>query len=343
MLDASYPPFTLIVRQHDKSQGAVLTMLSSPYGRSRTGRIMDEIAFAAVSRNYFNMPMWIAHRLGLFADVGLDVRIELHEGVDEVTDRLRDGRVQLAYGITEHVILDKEAGGSLMIVGGNVNKLPFSLIAGKSIRSVEDLRGRTVGVSSLEAGSSSLVMKLLSARGLECPADYRMKAVGPILARWQLLQSGDIDAGLQGAPLNYIAEEQGYPSLIEPLKEIPDFQFTSLNADRQWAELNPSVLRRFVQAFVRAHRWFFGNRDLSADIATEETGITRAHALRAWDEYTADAIFPPDGDASDAAIQALIDISALIRAVPHRRTHNASGYVDRRYLQAAWQAEASAA
>jgi hypothetical protein len=62
---------------------------------------MQKLVFAAVSRNYFNMPVWITRHQNMFADEGLDVSIELHEGVDEVTDRLRDGRVQLAYGISE--------------------------------------------------------------------------------------------------------------------------------------------------------------------------------------------------------------------------------------------------
>src|SRR5258708_22745685 len=130
---------------------------------------MEKIIFTAVSRNYFNMPVWIAQHQGMFADEGLDVTIELYEGVDEVTNRLRDGRAQLAYGITEHVVLDSEAGGFLEIIGGNVNRLPFSLIAGQSIKTFEELKGKTVGVSSLAAGSSSLVMTLLAARGLEYP------------------------------------------------------------------------------------------------------------------------------------------------------------------------------
>src|SRR5215470_17207775 len=146
---------------------------------------MKKLTFTAVSRNYFNMPVWIAQHRGMFADESLDVAIELYEGVDEVTNRLRDGRAELAYGITEHVVLDSEAGGFLEIVGGNVNRLPFSFITGKNIRTFEDLRGKVVGVSSIEAGSSSLVMKLLAARGLEHPHDYEMRAVGPILARWE--------------------------------------------------------------------------------------------------------------------------------------------------------------
>src|ERR1700749_601345 len=144
---------------------------------------MKKLAFTAVSRNYFNLPIWIAKHQGLFEDEGLDVTIELYEGIDEVTNRLRDGRAQLGYGITEHVVLDSGSGGFLELVGGNVNKLPFSLVAAKNIRTFEDLRGKIVGVSSIEAGSSSLVIKLLAARGLEYPRDYTMRAVGPILAR----------------------------------------------------------------------------------------------------------------------------------------------------------------
>lgn len=296
---------------------------------------MTKLIFTAVSRNYFNLPIWIAQHRGMLADEGLDVAIELYEGVDEVTNRLRDGRAQIGYGITEHVVLDSEAGGFLEIVGGNVNRLPFSLITGKNIRSVEDLRGKTVGVSSIEAGSSSLVMKLLAARGLHYPGDYKMRAVGPILARWEMLQSGEIDAGLQGAPLNYIAIDQGFGSLCEPRQEVPDFQFTSLNVDKRWAEANADIMHRFMRAFVRAHEFFFANRDGVTPIAMAETRIAKNYAQRAWDEYTTDEIFPRDGDANDAAVQALIEISSLIRAVPNRTKSSASDYVNRSYLHAA--------
>ncbi len=298
---------------------------------------MEKIIFTAVSRNYFNMPVWIAQHQGMFADEGLDVTIELYEGVDEVTNRLRDGRAQLAYGITEHVILDSEAGGFLEIIGGNVNRLPFSFIAGRSIKTFDDLRGKTIGVSSLDAGSSSLVMKLLAARGLEYPRDYKMMAVGPILTRWQMLQSGEIDAGLQGAPLNYMAVDQGFVSLCEPRDEVPYFQFTSLNVDRRWAAGNEGTIRKFMRAFVRAHQWFFANRDGSTSVAMRKTGVSREYALRAWDEYTTDQIFPRDGDASTAAVQALIEISSLIRAVPNRVKSSADGYINRNFIRAACQ------
>jgi ABC-type nitrate/sulfonate/bicarbonate transport system substrate-binding protein len=296
---------------------------------------MDRIKIAAVSRNYFNMPLWIGLHEGLFAQEGLDVALELYEPIDEVTDRLRDGRVALACGVTEHVVLDSENGGDLEIIGGNVNKLPFSLIAGKDIKSFADLRGKTVGVSSIEAGSSSLVMQLLAEHGLRYPDDYKMVAVGPILTRWRMLQSGEIDAGLQGAPLNLIAIDQGFTALCQPRDRFPDFQFTSLNVDRRWARGNRDLVVRFMRGFIRAHEWFYANRTAAAAIAVRETGIDAGYADRAWDEYTSAEIFPRDGDASSAAVQALIEISTLIRALPVRARRNADDYIDRSYLQAA--------
>ncbi|MGW3623995.1 ABC transporter substrate-binding protein [Streptomyces sp. NPDC000880] len=296
---------------------------------------MDHVRLAAVSTNYFNMPLWVAVHTGQFADEGIEVALELHEPIDEVTQLLKDGEVQFSCGVTEHVILDSEGGGNLEIIGGNVNKLPFSLIAHGSIKSFEDMRGKTVGVSSLEAGSSSLVMKLFSAHGLEYPRDYEMVACGPILTRWEMLRSGEIQAGLQGVPLNYVALDEGYTTLAEPRDQFPDFQFTSLNVDSVWARENKDLTIRFMRGFVKAHEWFFTHREEATDIAVRETGVDRDYALRAWDEYTGAEIFPRDGDASDAAVQTLIDISSLIRALPGRSKTNAGDYINREYLRAA--------
>lgn len=296
---------------------------------------MDRLTLAVVSRNYFNMPAWLARDAGLFAAEGLDVSIEHIEGIEEVNDRLREGRAQLAYGVTEHVILDAEAGGRQVIIGGNVNKLPFSLVARPGIRSFEDLRGRRIGVSSVRAGSSSLVKRLLAARGLHWPADYELVPCGPILARWELLRTGGIDAGLQGAPLDQIALEQGFVSLCNPRDEIPHFQFTSLDVDSEWARRNRDLLLRFLRAFLRTHALFHADREAARRVAMRESGIEARHADRAWEQYTREGIFPRDGRASIPGVQALIETSALIRELPARARTRAEDYIDHSWIEAA--------
>jgi ABC-type nitrate/sulfonate/bicarbonate transport system substrate-binding protein len=294
-----------------------------------------QLRVGAVSRNYFNMPLWVGQHCGFFAAEGLDVEIELHEPIDAVTRRLKEGALDLALGVTEHVILDAEAGGRLAIVAGNVNRLPFSLIARPGIGSIAELRGKRIGVSSIEAGSSSLIMRMLAAHGLEYPRDYTLLAVGPILGRWEKLQAGEIDAGLQGAPLNQIALDRGFVDLANPRAEFPDFQFTSLNVDRAWAAANEDAVVAFCRAFRRAHEWFYANREASVPIAVAESRIERRYAERAWDEYTRDEIFPRDAAASPRAVATLIEVSALIRALPARADRAPADYIEERYLAAA--------
>ncbi|TDR90385.1 ABC transporter substrate-binding protein [Enterovirga rhinocerotis] len=296
---------------------------------------MTKLRVGAVSRNYFNMPLWAAQHRGFFAREGLEVELHLIEGIDEVTRRLAAGELDIDLGVTENVILERERGGRLAIVAGNVNRLPFSLIARAGIGSIPELRGARIGVSSIQAGSSSLVMELLARHGLRYPDDYTLLPVGPILARWRMLQSGEIDAGLQGAPMNRIAIEQGYSDLGSPRALFPDFQFTSVNVDMAWASAHRETVVAFLRAYIEAHRWLRANKEASRAIAAAEADLSAEHADFAWDEMVEAEIFPPDARASVAAVQALIDVSALIRALPGRAKLSAESYIDPRFVDEA--------
>ena len=295
---------------------------------------MERIKIGAVSRNYFNMPLWVAESEGFFRREGLAVDLHLVEGIDEVTARLASGEFDLDLGVTENVILDRERGGRLAIVAGNVNRLPFSLIANGRIRSIPELRGARIGVSSIEAGSSSLVMRLLAQHGLSYPGDYTLLPVGPILTRWRMLQSGEIDAGLQGAPMNRIAVEAGFTDLGSPRDQFPDFQFTSVNVRMDRAEARRGAVEAFLRAYIAAHRWLLANRLASRDVASREASLSAPHADFAWEECVAGQIFPPDGRASIPAIQTLIEVSSQIRALPGRGALRAEAYLDSSFIDA---------
>jgi ABC-type nitrate/sulfonate/bicarbonate transport system substrate-binding protein len=296
---------------------------------------VDHLDFGAVSTNYFNLPLWIAVSGGYLADEGIAPEVTLIEGIDEVDQRLASGELDLIFGVTENVILNREAGGDFAVIGGNVNKLPFSFIARPGIASYADLKGAKIGVSSIQSGSSSLIMRLLETHGLEHERDYTLVACGPIWARWHMLEAGEIDAGLQGAPLNYMAVDKGHVDLGDPRLMFPDFQFTALHAREAWITANEDLLHRFLRGFIRAHDRFYADKAFATQIAVAEMGIDAAYADRAWDEYTRDEIFPRDGRASHAAVDTLIDTSALIRAIPARAASTAVDYIDHQWLDKA--------
>ena len=99
----------------------------------------DAVTMSVVSRNYFNMPAWIARDKGFMAAEGIDLGIAHIEAIEGANDMLRDGRAQFCYGVTEHAILDAEAGGSQRIVGGNVIRQDKRKLLGRlSFPTLED-------------------------------------------------------------------------------------------------------------------------------------------------------------------------------------------------------------
>lgn len=306
---------------------------------------MDRITVAGTLPNHFNLPVWVAQDMGLFRRWDIDVNLFLHTSLDEVYAWIKDGRAQIGRTATEMVIVDRERGGTQTLIAGNLDRLPFHFVVQPEIEDFADLRGKTIGVSSLAAGSSSLIMDLLGAHGLRYPEDYRLVAIGPMVTRWDMLRSREIDAGLQGVPYNFLALDHGYRHL--PLGTEGDagwFAFTSFSTDMAWGARNRDTVERFLAAIVEAYGVIYSDDPAPDDIAFRhmgEYGFSREYCARARRFCVEDHVFPRDGDISTPAVDRLIGLSAEIRSLPSRASTDAEYYIDRSYLHAAWQRLAS--
>ncbi len=297
---------------------------------------MTGVRFGIGSSNYFNMPCWAAEHTGLFAKYGITLEPDMYHSIEEADAGLRSGRFPLAFQSTEGVIVAIEQGAPLRIIGGNLERLPFSFIGTPDVNSVAGLRGKVIGVSSLAAGTSSLLRAFLEDEaGLKYRTDYDMRAVGMIPTRWKLLQQGEINAGLQGIPLDIIAVEAGFHVLGDIRSYVGELEFASLTVNTDWAADNHDLVLNFMCAMVEAHSWLACNREASSDIAVREMGIERRHARLAWDAYVQGRIFPADGDISAAGLRAMLELSGQVRDNDGRIVTPYESLVDRSYYLAA--------
>jgi hypothetical protein len=136
------------------------------------------------------------------------------------------------------------------ILAGIVRKPPLFLIAKSSIKTFADLRGANIGALSLTEGSSKLLIKMAKAEGIAA-TELKISAVGGAPVRQTLLKDGKIDAGMQPLPLNLEAEALGFNNLGWAGKYEPDWQFTTVNANGDWARKNPRIATGFVRALLR--------------------------------------------------------------------------------------------
>ena len=294
----------------------------------------DKIAAGLVSRTYFNMPLWAAQQHGFFAAEDLAVEGTIHGNESQVPPLL-DGRFQVFIGSPELAIQNQAEGGPLKIVAGNAGKLVHSLISRAPFKRIEDLRGRMIGIFNDKEGTFFHAKAMLAAHGLNYPGDYQVKHTGGVPPRHKALLAGEIDAGLQSVPWNYVAEEAGMNNLGDVIEYVPDWQFVSVNVNGQWAEKNRDVLVRFLRAMLRGTEWLYANRAAASEIAARELPAPLPHAERAWDFFTSTDALTRDASVNlkglSQVIATLKETALLRRDAPDQP----SAYIDDTYLKAA--------
>lgn len=273
------------------------------------------VKIAIVSRTVFFLPVWLAERRGYFRDEGLDATVEVFDNAERINAALRDGTVQVAMGTPESIMVDALGGGSLRVVAGNAGRLPHFLITRPDVRTIADLKGKTIGVLSDQEGTTHLVPRMAQTAGLK-PGDYTVKPVGGAPTRWRLLQSGQIDAGLQPFPLSYEAEAAGFNNLGPLAAIIPDWQFTSVNVDERWAEGHRAVLVATLRALRRGLDDIATDPAGAAAVAAEELRTTRPLAERALADAARMGILTPGMAISMAGLERVHTALVAARLLP---------------------------
>jgi NitT/TauT family transport system substrate-binding protein len=272
------------------------------------GPVKLAIGGGAVGFNW--LPVFVAQRCGLFAARGIEVDVQRLGTVDKATAAVRDGALQLVITPPEGAIRDCAGGGHLRIIGGNVTRLPLSLIANPKFTRIEDLKGARLGTSSLTEGTALYTMEMLRQHGLHYPGDYEFAVVGVHPARWKALQDGTIDAAVQLIPLNFVAVDAGYPNLGEASDYIPEIVFTALVVDRRWAEQQRTTVIAFLRSLIEATQWLYdpANDPLLLDIAAELTQAEGKYGRQALEYMRQKSVFPRDLAITPAAFAKSIEL-----------------------------------
>jgi len=276
---------------------AAIVLMTPAIAQSQT-----TLRVPVVSRTVFYLPAWTAEKQGFFKDEGLDVKIEVYDGSEKIFHDLRAGTHQIAIASIESVIAEAYKGGTLRIVAGIAKRPPHFIIAQPEIKTLADLKGKTIGVVSMHEGTTFFVADIAKAGGFAL-GDVKVEAVGGSPTRARLLKERKIDMGLQPYPLSYEAEAQGFTNLGAMAKLVPDYQFVSVMVDESWASKNRRVLAGFLKALRRGTEYMFAHPDESAELGAKELRTSPAFARRALEDTLSMDIMARDLSLTDASLR----------------------------------------
>jgi ABC-type nitrate/sulfonate/bicarbonate transport system substrate-binding protein len=105
-------------------------------------------------------------------------------------------------------------GAPLKIVMAFDTRPSWFLLGGKNMKTLQDLRGKQLAVSSFGAALDQMTRELLPRFGMEPMRDVVLRAIEPPPNRLAALLSGAVDAAVLTHPETIIARKQGFNELI---------------------------------------------------------------------------------------------------------------------------------
>ena len=238
----------------------------------------------------------IAKEKGYYREEGLDVElVQMPSAVG--TQALIGGNVKFSTlgGASMPPLL---RGAPLRFLFATFHRPMFWLYSHRDIRSVAELKGRKVGVSSLGSGPDSILRDALKKNGLDGGRDVAILPVGSGTARFYALQAGSVDAAMLSIPANFLAQDAGFRELVSFVdQDVVELQ-GSIMAPVSLMESDPALVEKFVRGSLKGFIAFRDSRAAAIQILTKFLRLKEDITARIYD--LARRGLTPDGTIGEA-------------------------------------------
>jgi NitT/TauT family transport system substrate-binding protein len=278
----------------------------------------DTVIVGAVGSTSANAwPLYIGMKKGLFAAEDIAVDTVFAQSNAAVIQQLAAGSTNVA---TNSGLVDPiraiEKGAPVAIVRIEIQAPPYALIGKRELKSINELKGRTIIVGGAKDITRIFVDRMLSAHGIKS-GEFDYVFAGATNARFSALNSGAVDAALLTAPFNFYAESAGYPNLGFAFDYL-DMPFAGIAMNRTWAAANPNVAQRFLGVFVKSVAWFYDekNRDEAVKMMVEVSKLKTDDVDKAYDFLRGRNLFEPTGTVSKTKLAKVVDALRELGDIP---------------------------
>jgi NitT/TauT family transport system substrate-binding protein len=207
------------------------------------------VVFVSLSWNA-QLPFRIASAKGFFKEQGLTVEQIFVRGGPIAIASLVSGNVDFAsIGGAQAAIRSKAKGLDLNIISSLSNYTNYTLIGSKENKRLDDLRGKTVGITGAGTFSDFTIRLYLKRNNIDPDKDVALRAIGQTVVRAGALEKGLIAAAPFSAEDAVKLLDKGFPMIVnlnEALR-VPQSVYVTRG---DMLEKSPETSKRFLKAVI---------------------------------------------------------------------------------------------
>lgn len=262
----------------------------------------------AVVENVGFVPLDVGMELGIFAKHGLAVEELNFAGGAKIAQAMTAGAIDIS--LSAGPDMQFVAKGAPEIAIGSIAEFPgfmaYVVAANSSVRSLDDLRGKNVGITSPGSLTDWLAEELNRVKGWKTEQDRLTKVAvgGSTPAVIAALKTGEVDASLTSTQLGLQFNENGEGRLLSDCSAyVGTIELYTMFASRDIIERNPDAVRRFLKGWYETVDFMKTHKAETVAISVKVMGHTPTVESQVYDRLVGK--LSSDGKFAPKAIETL--------------------------------------
>lgn len=250
-------------------------------------------------------PFILASEKGLFKNEGLNVEFVPFRGGPNLVKAVIAGEILLGAAGSTDILVFREAGMPLKMVATHTEGNHFTLNVAPEIQSLGELRGKSIGVTSVGATTWVFARMVAKQQGWDPDRDVKVVGLGGLDAQLAALARKEIHAFVWGDG-GAVTQLQGKSRVLMRLdrvtpKWISQIQYVSEDGIKKHGD----AIRKAMKAIFQALRAMTTNTAEAAEIISKKIGWSPDAVLAA--HKISSQLFSHDGTMSLEALASMQD------------------------------------
>ncbi|HEX6512517.1 MAG TPA: ABC transporter substrate-binding protein, partial [Chloroflexota bacterium] len=262
-------------------------------------------------------PLWMAMEGGILRNHGIDVDLSLLTGANAITT-LVAGQTQVVMAGGGEALNATANGADLDYAATITPRFDYVLLVAPDVKTVNDLKGKKVGVAST-GGTIYMATRVAFKRmGLDYFKDVNAVQMGVTQERVAALSSGAIQATMSDPPTAKTLEPKGFHVLYDMVAQQIPYSGSGIVFKKSWIAANHDLAQRYVDSIIQGIKLTKDNKDLAIATYKKYTkNDDQALAEDAWNYYTPilPALPHPNQDQFKETVDILGELNPKVKSV----------------------------
>jgi NitT/TauT family transport system substrate-binding protein len=276
--------------------------LAAGFIMNASAEAADRARFSVSSLDIAFLTPAVAHKRGFFKEEGIEAEIiRMNANVSITATATGDIDYTMIFG---SVVRGAIRGLPIKVVASFLDSPTHMLIARPEFKSVKDLKGKTLGVSSFGATADVAARMMFRYSGVDPEKEIKILALGSDSARFTALKEGIVDVAVISPPADSEGKKLGFTVLARAY-ELFKFPFVGLGTNIKKINERPDEVKRAIKALIKANRYIRANREGSVQVLMEWGRTGKENAAVSYDSTV--RVFNQDGNIPEDGLRLVVE------------------------------------